>query len=219
MVTWRGVSLDDRTAAMMDEVVRLCPGINIDPSQGSWSGAAASAGTHSGCGAIDVTNLSASECDTVVYSMRRVGGAAWHRTPEQSDWPRHVHMISVQPGGKGDRGCLHASAHDQVIDYYENRNGLASNAPDDATRDFVGVTWESYLAGGKDNVWEDEDMFIVEAPNRGAGLFAPGYYISLTLEQRDVLTDLGVRRTNHNDRGYDVARAAMLQGTDSVSAD
>jgi len=149
MTMWRGVSLDDRTAAMMDEVVRLCPNFHIDPSQGSWSGAAASAGTHSGCGAIDITNLNAGQCDELVAAMRRVGFAAWHRTPEQSDWVRHVHGIAVQPGGKHDRGCLHSSAHDQVVDYYEGRNGLASGARDDGPRDHVGTTWESY---------EEDDM-------------------------------------------------------------
>jgi hypothetical protein len=30
------------------------------------------------------------------------------------------------------------------VDYFEGRNGLASGAPDDGPRDWVGVTWESY---------------------------------------------------------------------------
>jgi hypothetical protein len=112
-----------------------------------------------------------------------------------------------------------AAGRDEEQDYYAGRKGLADNGPDKGTRDFVGVTWETYQGGSKEPTTEEEDMFIVEAPNRGAGLFAAGYYLSLTLEQRDVLTDLGVRRYNHNDRGFDVARAAMLQGEDSVSAD
>lgn len=175
-VTWRGVQLDERTAAQMTEVAAAVP-FYVDPSQGSWSGAAASAGTHSGCGAIDITNLGASECDALVYEMRRVGFAAWHRTPEQSDWVRHVHGISVQPGGKGDRGCLHASAHDQVVDYYENRNGLASNNRDDGPRDFVGVTWESYLRDKEpepepepEPIDEGEEMFAIVAPDGSAYL-------------------------------------------------
>lgn len=149
-VNWRGVTLDSRSAAMMDEVVRLCPGINIDATQGSFSGSvSASAGTHSGCGAIDLAGEGYSNAhrQEIVKQMRRVGWAAWLRTPAQSDWPYHIHGIAVQPGGKGDRGCLHASAHDQVVDYYENRNGLASNGKDDGPRDFVGTTWESYSGG------------------------------------------------------------------------
>ena len=55
----------------------------------------------------------------------------------------------MQPGGKNDRGCLAASAHRQVIDYYENRNGLASGARDDGPRQFVGTTWESYTAANR----------------------------------------------------------------------
>lgn len=148
MTTWHGVTLDARSAAMMDEVARLCDGIIIDPTQGSYSGGvSASAGTHDGGGAIDIAaeNLPQSHRDKIVYEMRRVGWAAWHRTPDQSDWPHHIHGIAVQPGGKTDRGCLSSGAHEQVHDYHEGRNGLASGAPDDGPRDFVGLTWETYL--------------------------------------------------------------------------
>jgi hypothetical protein len=140
MTSWHGVTLDARSAAMMDEVARLCDGILIDPTQGSWSGADASAGTHSGAGAIDIAavNLPQSHRDKIVYEMRRVGWAAWLRTPAQSDWPYHIHGVAcAEPG-------LSGAAKDQEQDYYAGRNGLASNAPDDGPRDFVGTTWEDY---------------------------------------------------------------------------
>jgi hypothetical protein len=145
MTNWRGVTLDTRSAAMMDEVARLCPGVPITPTQGSWSGADASAGTHSGAGAIDIAaaNLPQAQRDQIVLAMRRVGWAAWHRTPDQSDWPHHIHGVSMgEPG-------LSPQAYDQTRDYIEGRNGLASNAPDDGPRDFhyVGITWEEYLSG------------------------------------------------------------------------
>jgi hypothetical protein len=148
-VTWRGVTLDRRTADMMGEVERLM-GCTLRPSQGSWSGAAASAGTHSGGGAVDLVDntWAAGNYDRVVQYARQVGFAAWHRTPQQSDWVRHAHLIAVQPGGKGDRGVLSGAAHDQVVDYFEGRNGLASNARDDGPRDWVGTTWETYNSGG-----------------------------------------------------------------------
>lgn len=147
-VIWRGVRLDPRTRDMMEEVARNTGSIYVNPTQGSWSGAAASAGTHTGCGAIDLMHPSwdVSHYNIVVREMRRVGFAAWHRTPQQSNWPRHVHGIAVQPGGKHDRGCLAGGAHSQVIDYYEGRNGLASRAPDDGPRTWVGRTWEDYVA-------------------------------------------------------------------------
>ena len=145
--TWRGVALDQRSADMIIEVDDLLPDVPMYPSQGSYSGStSASAGTHDGGGAIDMkaVDLTSDQRSRLVKTMRMVGFAAWLRTPAQSDWPYHIHGIAVQPGGKGDRGVLAAPAHDQVVDYYEGRNGLASNAPDDGPRNYVGVTWESY---------------------------------------------------------------------------
>lgn len=66
---------------------------------------------------------------------------------------------------------------------------------------------------------EEDDMFIAEAPARGAALMAPGYFKGLTEEERDVLMDFGVRLVKHNERGFDVCRAVMLQGQDSVTTD
>lgn len=150
---WRGAYLDDRTAAMMEQTTRILgSAYNVRPTQGSYSGGvAASGGTHDGGGAIDLAGQDAgmdtAERNGIRDAMRQVGFAAWVRTPDQSDWPYHIHGIAVQPGGKDDRGCLSSGAHGQVIDYFEGRNGLASGAPDDGPRDWVGVTWETYEQG------------------------------------------------------------------------
>jgi hypothetical protein len=220
MTNWRGVTLDSRSAAMMDEVVRLCPGVPITPSQGSWSGADASAGTHSGAGAIDIQaeSLHQSQRDQIVLAMRRVGWAAWVRSPDQSDWPWHIHGVSMgEPG-------LSPQAYDQTRDYLAGRNGLASNAPDDGPRDFhyVGIEWEEYRDGakddGKDTAHDDEedDMLMVESPGRGVALVGPGYYHSLNPEERDVMLGSGIRLVKHNDRGFDVARAVCTGGTQDL---
>jgi hypothetical protein len=152
---WRGVLLDTRTADMMDEVVRLCgPDVIIRPTQGSYAGGGvqASAGTHDGGGALDLAGQDAGMTgamrNTIRDAQRQVGFASWVRSPSQSDWPWHIHAEAVQPGGKYDQGCLSSGAAGQVVDYYEGRNGLASGAPDDGPRDWVGVTWETY--GGRD---------------------------------------------------------------------
>lgn len=159
-MSWGGVPLDDRSAAMMDEVARLLGGsVPLVATQGSWNtSVSASGGTHSGGGAIDITgeNMTTGQRDSLIAAMRQVGWAAWMRTPYQSDWMWHCHGISVQPGGKHDQGCLSAAAHSQVVDYYEGRNGLASGAPDDGPRQWVGTTWESYQADHQQE--EDDDM-------------------------------------------------------------
>lgn len=138
---WRGVLLDDRSAAMMAEVATLT-GPTVEPSQGSYStSVGASAGTHSGPGAIDLAaeQLTPAQRDELVAAMRQVGWAAWLRTPAQG-FSYHVHGIAV--------GCdgLPPAAAAQVADYFAGRNGLVSRAPDDGPRQWVGVTWESYLA-------------------------------------------------------------------------
>jgi hypothetical protein len=149
---WRGVTLDDRTALMMDEVVRLCGGdVNIRPTQGSYSGGvSASGGTHDGGGAIDLagqdSGMTQYDRELIRNAGRSVGFAMWIRDPSQSDWPWHIHGEAVQDGGKYDQGCLSSGAHGQVVDYYEGRNGLASGAPDDGPRDYVGITWETYTS-------------------------------------------------------------------------
>ena len=157
MAWWRGVQLDQRTADMIQEVANRSGSIFINPTQGSYSSSVgASAGTHSGCGALDLMHptWSVSDYDTVVALMRSVGFAAWHRTPQQSSWPRHVHGIAVQRGGKWDGGCLPGSAHGQVQDYYNGLNGLASRGRDDGPRQYVGTTWESY---------QEEEMPLTDA--------------------------------------------------------
>jgi hypothetical protein len=149
-VYWRGALVDERTADMMDEVVRLVgPGVNVRPTQGSYTGGvSASAGTHNGCGALDLagqdSGMTQGDREAIRNAQRQVGFASWIRDPSQSDWPWHIHCEAVQPGGKWDQGCLSSGAHGQVVDYFEGRNGLASGAADDGPRQWVGVTWETY---------------------------------------------------------------------------
>ena len=151
-VNWRGVTLDERTAAMMDEVAALSGDVYVRPTQGSYAGGGvqASAGTHDGCGAIDIAGqdegMTQADREVIATAGRQVGFAMWIRSPDQSDWPWHIHGIAVQPDGQWDAGGLSDGGHGQVIDYYEGRNGLASGAPDDGPRDWVGVTWETYGA-------------------------------------------------------------------------
>jgi len=146
--------LDDRTAKMMAEVAKNTPdNLYVKPTQGSYNtSVSASAGTHAGGGAIDLAakDLTSKQRKTLVYEMRRVGFAAWLRTPAQSNWPYHVHAIAI--------GCkdLSDGAKAQVVAYKQNRNGLASGGPDDGPRDFVDVTWEKYNN-------QEEDMAISKA--------------------------------------------------------
>ncbi len=144
-VTWRGVKLDAQTRDILVELDKLVgPNVQIQPTQGSYSNAVgASAGTHAGGGACDLTvrNLTPWQVDLVVFLARRLGCAAWHRSATEGDWSPHIHLIN--------KTCkdLSASAKKQVEAYNHGKNGLQNGKPDkhaalEAPRT---ATWASYL--------------------------------------------------------------------------
>jgi hypothetical protein len=99
--------------------------------QGSYShGVSASAGTHDGGGAVDLSIAGMSEAAALrlVDQLRRRNGCAWLRTPKYG-WPAsaggpHIHcIVRDEPG-------LSSGARQQVHDYDNHRNGLASGARD-----------------------------------------------------------------------------------------
>jgi hypothetical protein len=125
-VIFRGVTLDSRTARMMD-VVALRARPKIVPTQGSFSTSVkASGGTHSGSGAIDlsVRRLDDPRVNAIVKLMRQVGFAAWHRLVSDGFKAPHIHGIAVDAPGLSDQ------AAQQVASLRRGRNGLKSQALD-----------------------------------------------------------------------------------------
>lgn len=144
-VGWRGVTLDARTASAMDWVAARVKNY-VRPAQGSWSGADASAGTHSGSSAIDVgvAGWSLREIQELTNVMRRAGFAAWYRPPAAATgnfpgWGPHVHAILI--GGK----MMSPQAAAQVVAYKNGRNGLANNAYDYSWRPRIPRRWSHRL--------------------------------------------------------------------------
>ena len=135
-----GVVVNARTDAMLDETERGL-GRTVALSQGSYNpgGDPTSAGTHDGGGVVDISvdGLSAKARKRLVRELRRVGFAAWLRTPSQGNWPYHVHAVAISDTD------LSSSAQHQVGDYYLGLNGLANHAPDDGPRIPI-HTWEEY---------------------------------------------------------------------------
>lgn len=95
--------------------------------QGSYNrgGVAASAGTHDGGGAFDLTPFNA---DRRVHALRLLGVFASRRLPSEGPWNEHVHCIV-----DGD-GSASAGAKAQLVDYHAGRNGLANHAADKGYR-------------------------------------------------------------------------------------
>lgn len=96
--------------------------------QGSYnSGVGASAGTHDGGGAIDVSTYGwgdAADKKWIIKQGRLAGFAAWLRPTLPGVWNEHAHAVAI-----GDPELARGAAN-QVKSYYAGRNGLANNGPD-----------------------------------------------------------------------------------------
>lgn len=136
---WRGVQLTERTISALEWVERKS-GVTIEPSQGSWSGAEQSAGTHTGSGAVDlkIAHLSEPQQHLLDHWMRRAGFSSWIRQPIAGWWPLHLHAILPEPGNS-------PSAAAQVLSYRAHRNGLRDNAYDPAWRPRIPRRWNHRL--------------------------------------------------------------------------
>lgn len=130
--TWRGrTNVDALTIACLERAERAA-GHQFTVTQGSYQppggGDINSAGTHNGGGVIDLRWCGHDAC---IGHLRRAGFWAWHRTPEQSSWPHHVHA------GVLGHPLLAPLAKVQEQAYRDGYNGLGyngRNAPDDGPR-------------------------------------------------------------------------------------
>jgi hypothetical protein len=91
--------------------------------QGSYNagGVGASAGTHDGGGAVDLSPVNAA---AKVHALRKVGFAAWHRLAIPGVWGEHIHAVLV------GNVRLSPAAAAQVVDYRNHRDGLAGHSAD-----------------------------------------------------------------------------------------
>ncbi|WP_440105049.1 peptidoglycan-binding domain-containing protein [Streptosporangium sp. H16] len=139
-VSTDGFVVNTRTRSMLAEAKRLL-GRDFKLDQGSYNpgGDPTSAGTHDGGGVVDISvkGMSSATRTAVVRALRRVGFAAWVRSPDQADWPWHIHAVAISDTG------LSSQAQRQVGDYYLGLNGLAGRGPDDGPKVTI-RTWEEY---------------------------------------------------------------------------
>jgi hypothetical protein len=144
-VTFGGKTVDRRTADMLKEAQRIANAQDssigmFDLTQGSWSHAGASAGTHEGPGAFDIYTAPYTEQQKKVIglALRTVGFASWRRRASDGNWEEHWHGIAI--GSKG----LPQIAQNQVTSYLNGHNGLKGNGLDRDPRPESIVTWEQY---------------------------------------------------------------------------
>ncbi len=138
-VAIQGHVTDARTLAMFTALEVVSP-VSLTVTQGSYNtSVSASAKTHWGGGALDISarGHSLALSRQIEGLTRKIGFAGFFR-PESSSWHAHYHLIA--------KGCpdLHPQASAQVIDYQAGRNGLVGNGDDTGTRAWVSWTWEQY---------------------------------------------------------------------------
>lgn len=139
-VSTGGVVINTRTRSMLAEAKRLL-GRNLVLEQGSYNpgGDPTSVGTHDGGGVVDISvkGMNSATRNAVARALRRVGFAAWVRSPRQGDWPWHIHAAAINDTD------LSSQAQHQIGDYYLGLNGLANRGPDDGPKVTI-RTWEEY---------------------------------------------------------------------------
>lgn len=152
---WRGVTICPDMKAPLDELARISGNdilVKPIPGFGSYRTNAASAGTDSGGGHVDLylTKLNSEQKLRLERLARQVGFYAdirepkwWSPTRRQwlsKNWASHLHMILKE--------CPHlsAQARAQLGEWYAGENGLIGNDPDDGDRTFLRQTWAQYLA-------------------------------------------------------------------------
>ncbi|MFC5753150.1 peptidoglycan-binding domain-containing protein [Actinomadura rugatobispora] len=142
-VSTGGFVINTRTRSMLAEAKRLL-GRDLVLEQGSYNpgGDPTSAGTHDGGGTVDISvqGMNAATRTAAARALRRVGFAAWVRTPDQGDWPWHIHAVAISDTD------LSGQAQHQIGDYYLGLDGLAGRNPDDGPKVTI-RTWEEYQLG------------------------------------------------------------------------
>jgi hypothetical protein len=144
-ITYQGVTLNQRTMVMLQNAEHYANNLGYKGAfiltQGSYdTSTTASAGTHDGGGAMDigVGGMSAEQRTIVVKALRMAGFAAWNRYPPA--FPNHIHAIAI-----GDKE-MSSGAADQVVDYFNHKDGLAGHGPDgDAAAGYPYPDWAGEL--------------------------------------------------------------------------
>lgn len=162
--TWRGVTLDPRTAAQCAELAAIIgDDITVTPTQGSYRPRTRySAGTHCGGGAVDISvrPLTAAQERRLVIAADAVGMCGWIRPAIPDLWVRHFHALSIPPNLKGP-GVLDPSAWAQILAARRGLDGLASAGPDPHRSLRTWTTWETYRTTKQQK--EDQDMASIES--------------------------------------------------------
>ena len=130
IIYFRGKRVNVRTQVMVyrTEAIMRTMGLrsSLYITQGSYnSSVSASAGTHDGGGALDISirGYSTYNADQIVKAMRMAGFAAWRRGVNDSFAP-HIHAIAIKDARAS------SGARYQVYEYFRSGDGLVGSRRD-----------------------------------------------------------------------------------------
>lgn len=95
--------------------------------------------THRGCGAGDATDYNWMN-RVIIWDL--LGMVAFHRSPNQGNWPYHVHCVV------NGFGCVDPYAKGQILSAKSGHNGLKGNGPDPDKHLRSGL-WPLAVFGGR----------------------------------------------------------------------
>lgn len=133
MASFRGFSLDQSTIDKI-KLAEAWLGFTIQLTQGSYSsGVSASAGTHDGGGAMDIScsSYAYDKKVSLVHWLRAVGFAAWHRPYnwDGAGGSEHIHCEEI------GNPNLSSGAKSQITQWNQGLNGLANRGSDNVQVD------------------------------------------------------------------------------------
>lgn len=153
---WRGVTVCTCMPPLLDDLAAGTPTLpRLTPVKGSYSpGGAASAHTHDGGGALDlsIAGWTAAQVWQLLKEARARGLVLWHRTAAQGFTPHAHGIVAGCPHLSGLADPVVGTAAWQIKEYRAGRNGLASRGPDDGPRRRGRATWWTYQQEEQQNM-------------------------------------------------------------------
>lgn len=147
---FRGADVDLATYAFLEELASLSGSLYIDPidGYGSYRNNAASAGTDTGAGHVDLNGekWTDTECRSIETLARSLGALAYFRprinpyTGNAYGWQKHIHILVRGIPGLSDAALA------QISGYVAGTDGLSPARKDTGNRSYVDMTWPKYLA-------------------------------------------------------------------------
>lgn len=196
-VTYQGHPMDKMTR---QAIIDLEAALGYDPGQlsvmqGCYAHrVAASAGTHDGGGAFDLTHA---DWERKQHVGRSIGLAIWHRTAIPGLWPEHVHAIVI------GNERMSPSAARQVAAYRSYRDGLVSNRHDGTwhpspIKAFHYDPHKSHPSPMKPQ--EEEDMKPEEIATAPITMLTGGHDVPRKTTLQNVLRDLEGTQDKHGEK-------------------